>query len=219
MVFERDDNRVRGGLKGVFLDGEEAFEEGDRGGERPAMEDADVILGGVGPHVELDDADAPLESPDDGEVAAVAAELVAGEVGVVAGVDEVVGERGGHVVVHLPLPVPDGWVQLVGEEESVEVVHRQEWECPPHPRDAPAAPLQLPDLLHQPLHVHVAVLAGGLEVGAEAVGGHVGATAGGVVGEEGADIVGRRRVVPAEAALERASRFGRWPCRRTKIPQ
>ena len=57
------------------------------------MEDVDVVLGGVWPHVELDDPDAPLQRLDDGHVAAVAAELVPGEVGVVARVDVVVGER------------------------------------------------------------------------------------------------------------------------------
>lgn len=40
------------------------------------MEDVDVVPGGVGPHVELDDPDAPLQRLDDGGVAAVAAELV-----------------------------------------------------------------------------------------------------------------------------------------------
>lgn len=159
------------------------------------MEDVDVILGGIGPHVELDDPDAPLERLDDWDVAAVAAELVAGEVGVVAGVYEVVGERRGHVVVDLGLA--GGRVEVVGEEEAaVEVVEGDERAS--DTRDAGAA---MADLVEEAVDVAVAVVAGGVEVAAEAVGVHVGPGAG-VLGEEDADVVGRRRVAPVEAALE-----------------
>jgi hypothetical protein len=52
---------------------------------RPAsastVEDVDVVLCGIGPHVELNDPNSSLERLDDGNVAAVAAVLVAGEVG------------------------------------------------------------------------------------------------------------------------------------------
>lgn len=182
------------------------------------MEDVDVVPGGIGPHVELDDPDALLQRLDDGDVAAVAAELVAGEVGVVARVDEVVGERRGHVVVHLR--AADGRVEVVGEEEAVEFFEGDE--RPPHPRDA-RAPLPVADLVEEPVGGGLRIVvfgagALGLEVAAEAVGAHGGGTAG-VVGEEGAHVVRRRRVRPAvaapeaEAALVRAHGLGAWRAR------
>lgn len=63
-----------------------------------------------------------------------------------SGVDEVVGERARHVVVHLR--VTDGRVEVVREEVAVEVVEREERAG--EARDAGTA---LDDLLQQPLHL------------------------------------------------------------------
>ena len=65
------------------------------------MKDLDLVLGGVGPEVELDDPDAVEEGLNDGPLAAAAAQLVPRQVRVVARVDEVVRQRPTHVLVHL----------------------------------------------------------------------------------------------------------------------
>ena len=57
------------------------------------MKDLDLVLGGVGPEVELDDPDAVEEGFHDGPLAAAAAQLVPRQVRVVARVDEVVRQR------------------------------------------------------------------------------------------------------------------------------
>lgn len=166
------------------------------------MEDVNVVLCGIGPHVELDDSDPSLERPDDGNVAAIAAELVAGEVRVVARVDEVVGERLRHVVADLRLR--QRRVQVGGEEEAVEVIERQQRARQARDARAAAAPL-VPDLIEQAVHAGVfqraLAVARGLEVAAEAIGAHVRAPAG-VVREDGADVVRRGRVTGVETALE-----------------
>jgi hypothetical protein len=111
----------------------------------------------------------------------------------VSGVDEVVGKRARHVVVHLR--VTDGRVEVVREEVAVEVVEREERAG--EARDAGTA---LDDLLQQPLHLGL-LLARGHQVASQIVGAHVGSPAG-VDGEKGADVLGRRRVAGVEPALE-----------------
>jgi hypothetical protein len=168
-----------------------------------AGEDVDVVLCGIGPHVELNDPDSSLERLDDGKVAAVAAELVAGEVGVVARVDEVMRERLRHVVVHLRVR-HGGRVQVGGEEEAVEVVEGEERARQARDVRDGAAALEV-DLFQQAVNVRVLraplATADGVEVAAEDVGAHV-RTPTGVEGEEGADVLRRRRILGVEAALE-----------------
>jgi hypothetical protein len=67
----------------------------------PAVEDLHVVLGGVGPEVQLDHPDAVVEGLHDGPLAAPAAQLVPRQVRVVARVDEVVRQRQAHVLVYL----------------------------------------------------------------------------------------------------------------------
>ena len=121
-----------------------------------------------------------------------------------SGVDEVVGERARHVVVHLV--VSEGRVEVVREEVAVEVVEGEERAGQAREAGAVAALVLLQaDLLQQPLHLGVVqprrLLLCGVQVASQAVGAHVGTPAG-VEGEEGADVLGRRRVAGVEPALE-----------------
>ena len=65
------------------------------------MKNMNIVFGRIRPDIKLHHSDPSLKRLDDRNVAAVAAELVSRQVRVVAGVDEIVGQRSCHILMNL----------------------------------------------------------------------------------------------------------------------
>jgi hypothetical protein len=67
----------------------------------PSVENINVIFRRIWPDVQFNYADSQLQCLDDGKITAVTAELITGQIRVVPGVNEIVGQRCVHVLMDL----------------------------------------------------------------------------------------------------------------------
>jgi hypothetical protein len=65
------------------------------------VENINVIFRRIWPDVQFNYADSQLQCLDDGKITAVTAELITGQIRVVPGVNEIVGQRCVHVLMDL----------------------------------------------------------------------------------------------------------------------
>lgn len=113
--FEGEYHGVWRVLEGVLVESLDDGLEGDFGGHGVAVVDDGGVVGAV-PAVELDALAPLLDGVDVALDAAFAGELVGHEVGVVGGVDVVVGHGLGHVVHELHVVDGVGFAEQVGGE-------------------------------------------------------------------------------------------------------
>lgn len=65
------------------------------------MNNINIIFGRIRPHIKLNNTYTSVKCIYDGDFASITAELIPSKVGIVTCINEVMGQRGIHILVHL----------------------------------------------------------------------------------------------------------------------